>query len=396
MKKKHIYLIVVLCFLFLFQGNIVLAEETESGLTPKDVFIKQQQAINLDELDEFILEVDQDLAEYFPEFSLKELISSFKEGKLSFSPQELLQGIMRFFFREIMANLTLLGKLLIIAVICSILHNLQAAFENATISKLAYFVCYLGIITLAIGSFQMTVATGLASIERMVSLMTILLPILLVLLTAMGGLTSVALLQPFLMVFLSFMGAFTKGVIFPFIYFGAVLSIANNLSERYKVSRFAALMKQMTKVGIGLVFTLFIGVITVEGVAGAVVDGVSLRTAKFVTGAFVPVVGSMFADALDAVIGGSLLLKNAVGLTGVIVLGLIAVFPVIKILAVALIYRLAAALLQPLGDSMVAETLEDIAGSLFLVFAAVLSVAIMFFMTITIIVGTANFTIMLR
>jgi stage III sporulation protein AE len=255
---------------------------------------------------------------------------------------------------------------------------------------------FLVVITLVVSSFQTAVSTGLLAIERMATFMKLLLPVLLVLLTAMGGLTSVALLQPFLLVSLSLLVAFIQGVIFPLIFLYAVLSLVNNISEGFKVSRLAGLVNQMTKIGIGLVLTLFIGVITVEGVAGAVVDGVTLRTAKFVTGAFVPVAGSMFADALDAVVGGSLLLKNAIGLTGVLVLGAIVIFPSLKILAIALIYRLSGAIIQPLGDNLVAGALEDLAGSLFLTFAAVAATAIIFFMTIAIIVGTANLTVMLR
>ncbi len=372
----------------------VFAEDFEAA--PLSMAEQQQKNLDLRELETFLHEVDQEVQSYLPEISFTQMIESFKKGDLELSPHQIMDGIIRYFFREITANLSLLGKLLIVAVICCVLQNLQAAFEGGTIARLAYFVCFLAIITIALGSFKVAAAAGLASIDKMVTFMKLLLPVLLVLLTAMGGLISVTLLQPSLLVFLSFMSAFTQGIIFPLIYLNAVLGIVNNLSERYKVSRLSGLVKQLTKVGIGLVLTLFIGVITVEGVAGAVVDGVTLRTAKFMTGTFVPVAGSMFADALDAVIGGSLLLKNAVGLTGVLVLGAIILFPVLKILAVAIIYRLAAALLQPLGDSLIADTLEDLAGSLFLAFAAVLSVAIMFFLTITIIVGMANFTVMLR
>ena len=369
---------------------------SEDALTPQAALEQQKNALDLAELEQFIREVDREVGSYFPELSLTGMIEAFKKGELHLSPQELLKGTARSFILEVSANLDLLGKLLIIAVLCSVLLNLSSAFEQGTVAKLAYFVCLLALITVALGSFQTAVAAGFASIDRMVGFMKLLLPILLVLLTAMGGLTSVALLQPFLMVSISLMGVVTQGVIFPLIYLTALISIANTISDRFKVSRLAGLIKQVTKVGIGLVLTLFIGIITVEGVAGAVVDGVTLRTAKFMTGAFVPVAGSLFADALDAVMGGSLLLKNAIGLTGALALGAIALFPVLKILAIAIIYRLAGALLQPFGDTLIADALEDMAGSLFLVFAAVASVAIMFFVAITIIVGTANFTVMLR
>ncbi len=398
MMKRLTFVILMLCLLGpqTVRGESTAAGQEKETITPQKVITEQQQVLDLQELETFIQTVDQEINSYLPQISLQNMIESFKKGELEFSPQQLIQGIFKYFLREVTVNFALLGKLLVIAVICCILQNIQNSFEGGTVAKLAYFVCFLVVITLAVGSFRMAAEVGLASINRMVAFMKLLLPVLLVLLTAMGGITSVALLQPLLMVFLSFMCTFIQIVIFPLIYLSAVLAIANNVSESFKVSRIAGLIKQLTKVGIGLVLTVFIGVITVEGVAGAVVDGVTLRTAKFMTGAFVPVAGGMFADALDAVVGGSLLLKNAVGITGVLVLGAIVIFPVLKILAIAIIYRIASALLQPLGDSLIANTLEEMSGSLFLAFAAVLSVAIMFFLTITVIVGTANITVMLR
>ncbi len=392
------YKIVLLILLFLLPAASVGAVSTESptATTPQEIADVQKGVLDLTRLEIFLDEVDKDLGEYLPELSLETMINSLKQGKLDLATKDILSGLKRYFFHEVTLNFSLLGKLLIIAVICAVLQNMQAAFEKGTVAKLAYFVCYLAIITLAINSFHVAVAAGLSAINKMTGFMQLLLPILLVVLTAMGNLTSVALFQPFLMAFLSFLGFLTKTIIFPLIYLTVVLSIVNHISENFKVTKLTGLVKQFTKVGLGLTLTLFIGVITVEGVAGGVVDGVSLRTAKFVTGAFVPVAGSMFADALDAVIGGSILLKNVLGITGVIILALLVLFPVIKILVIALIYWVAAALIQLLGDSMLADTLDDLAGSLLLSFAAVLTVGIMFFLAITALVATANFTLMLR
>ncbi|MDX9872099.1 MAG: stage III sporulation protein AE [Clostridia bacterium] len=396
--KKFMTLIIFASFFLPIPATAATAAEADPGAGAflGSLVAEQEQNLDLRELEQFILEVDREVAPYLPELSLSHFFESLKEGEFVFSPQAFFQGIFNFFLREVTGNLHVLGKLIIIAVVCAVLSNLQLAFAGGTTAKLAYFICLMALITIALSSFHTAVATGLESIRTMTSFMKLLLPVLLVLLTAMGGLTSASLLQPFLMVFLNVMGAVTQGVIFPLIYLTAMLSIANNISEYFKVSRLAVFLRQITKAGIGLVLTLFVGVITVEGVAGAVVDGVTLRTAKYMTGAFIPVAGGMFADALDAVMGGSLLLKNAVGLTGVLVLGAIVLFPVLKILAIAVIYRLASALLQPVGSNLIADTLEDMAGSLFLAFAAVASVAIMFFLTVVIIVGAANFTVMLR
>ncbi len=394
---KKILLITILLFIFPFSALWAAeAAELNPGLTPREIAAEQENALDLEQLESFLRQIDEDVQGYLPELSLKEMLASLKEGKLNIAPGEILTGLKRFFFHEVTLNLSLLGKILVIAIICSFLQNMQAAFEKGTVAKLAYFACFLAVISLVTGSFHAAVTAGLEAIKKMVGFMQLLLPVLLVLLIAMGSLTSAALFQPFLIACLSFLGFFAEMVIFPLIYLTAVLSIVNHISERFKAAKLTGLVKQITKASIGLALTIFIGVITVEGVAGGVVDGVSLRTAKFVTGAFVPVAGSMFADALDALIGGSLLLKNALGISGVLILSVIILFPVIKMLVIALIYRIAAAMIQLLGDSMLADTLDEMAGSLLLSFAAVLSVGIMFFLAITVIVGTANFTMMLR
>ncbi len=400
MRSKVITVVLLSCFL-LFGGHSAVwgyekDREEKSTFSVLHALDKQQDALELRGLEEFIKEVDDETGSFLPDISLQGIINAFKNGEELFAPREVMKGIAGYFLYEITANLVLLGKLMVIAVVCAVLQSLQNSFAEGTVAKLAYFVCLLALITITLGSFRVAVTAGLQSVDKMVAFMKLLLPVLLVLLTAMGGITSAAILQPFLMLFLSFMAMFVQTVIFPLIYLNVVIAVANNISERFKVSRLAGLVKQLTKVGIGLVLTLFTGIISVQGVAGAVVDGVTLRTAKYMTGAFVPVAGSMFADALDAVVGGSLILKNALGVAGVLVLGMIVLFPVIKILTIAVIYRLAGAVLQPLGDTLIADTLDDLAGCLFLAFAAVAGVAIMFFLTITIIVGAASFTVMLR
>lgn len=376
--------------------NLVEARNLPSVLSPQEILEEQERCVDLGEIERFLQEVDREIGDFFPAGSLKQFIAKFAAGEIDLAPQEMFRQIIVYFWREVIMNLSLLGKLLLVAVVCAILSILQSAFEQGTVAKVAYFVCFLVVITLAAGSFKLAISTGLGVIEKMVGFMQVLMPVLLVLLTAVGGLTTVSLLQPFLMVFLSTMSIFCQNLVFPFISLTAVLGIANNLSDQFKISQLVSFFKQLTKIGIGIVLTLFIGVITVEGVAGSVIDGVTLRTAKYMTGAFVPVAGSMFADALDAVIGGSLILKNALGLGGVLVLGALVLFPVLKILALAVIYRFASALLQPLGDSLLVNTFEEMAACLFLTFAVVASVAIMFFMTLAIIVGMANFTVMLR
>lgn len=368
----------------------------ESNLTEDELIEEQISQLQLDELNEFIQQIDDDMMTYFPELSLRNIVDNIRNGELDLNIAGIFKGIGSLLFKEVVANGELLAKLIVLTVVCAILHTLLAAFDQGSTAKLAYGIAYLVLVVLAIGSFTVAMNIGREAIERMVAFMQILLPILLTLLTAMGGIASAALLHPVMILALSLLGTVITTIVLPLIYLSAVLAIVNQVTSRLQVSRLISLFKQISLGVLGVCLTIFVGVISIQGVAGAVADGVTIRTAKFMTGAFIPIVGRMFADVMEAVIGTSILLKNAVGIVGVLIIFGLTVIPAVKIIAIALIYRLAAALIQPIDESGVGECLESLAGSLIMTFAAVAAVGVMFFMAVTIIVSAGNLTVMLR
>lgn len=377
--------------------NFSYADDQNSNYLDQDQLIQEQlREIDLEQLNQFINELDDEMMDYFPQLSLQNMIEDIRKGELDISLTTILKGIGKVFLKELVANGALIGKLVVLTVICAILHTLLAAFDQGSTAKLAYTIAYLVLVVLAISSFTVAMNVGREAIERMTTFMQILLPVLLTLLTAMGGLASAALLHPVLILAISLLGTVITTVVLPLIYLSAVLTIVNQISSRLQVSRLIGLFKQVTLGIMGACITIFVGVISIQGVAGAVADGVTIRTAKFMTGAFVPIVGKMFSDVMEAVIGTSILLKNAVGIMGVLIIFTLTIIPSIKIMAIALIYRLAAAIVQPIDESGVGECLQSLAGSLILTFAAVSAVGVMFFMAVTIIVSAGNLTVMLR
>lgn len=391
-KPLLISIIFVLLF-FTFPAWVQAADKTESI---PEMVENQLEVLDVREVEKLINQIDEEIKRFIPEFSINKFMEDLKKGEINFNPQVLLSGSLKYLLKEVGANFTLMGKLVLLAVICAVLSNLQNSFEKGNIAKLAQVVCFLVLVTLAISSLHMTMEVGRAAVNRMVTFMQALMPVLLTLLAALGAFTTTAILHPFIFLTLGLLSTLFSTVIFPLIYLEAVLKIVNNISDQFKVSRLAGLIKEVNMFLLGLVFTLFIGALSLQGVGGAVADGITLRTAKYMTDAFIPVVGGMFADVLEAVVGGSLLLKNAIGIVGLVAIGFITLFPVLKIIAVVVIFKVAAALIQPLGDSNIAETIQSMSNSLIMVFASVATVALMFFLTIIIVVTTANVTVMLR
>lgn len=368
----------------------------EEVLNTSQMISEQFEMLNVGELESFIKRVDQDLNSRLSGFSLQGFLEKVRSGRLDLNLTDVFKTLLDFLFRQLFAHLALLGKLLVLGTALALLEQLQSAFEQNTVARLAHGIGVLCLLTVALSSFTLALNTGRDAIGNMVGLMHSILPVLLTLMAGMGNLTSVALMHPVVFASLNVFGALTRNIVFPLIFCAAILGIVNHISERFQVSRLAELLRDGSVVLTTLFLTLFVGILGIQGVAGAVSDGIGLRTAKFLTGAFVPVVGGILSDAVEAIMGCSLFLKNAVGILGTLTIFFMCALPGIKILSVAMIYRLAAALMEPLGAHRLGGSLMLLSGYLFVVFAGVAAVGLMFFVALTIVVGVGNFSVLLR
>ncbi|AWB46949.1 stage III sporulation protein AE [Paenibacillus sp. CAA11] len=333
---------------------------------------------------------------FFPEGRLP----TFKEMLLSqgggFSISSGLTGLLRYMWHEVLYSGHILVTIVVLTVISMMLETLQSAFEKGNVGKVAFAICYMVILVLAVNSFHSAVGYATQAITGMIDFMMAMVPLLFTLLASMGNVVTVSVTHPLVVFMVHTVGTLVHVVVFPLLFFSAILHIVSSMTDKYKLNQLANLLRTVGMGLLGVLLTVFLGVISVKGAAGSVADGVTLRTAKYLTGNFVPVIGKMFADATDTVISASILVKNSVGLVGVAIILFLCAFPAIKILTLALIYNLAAAVMQPLGDSPVVTCLETIGKSMLYVFAVLAAVGLMFFLAITIMLTAGNITVMMR
>lgn len=396
MKRRVVFAIIILTMM-LTVSNVYASDN--GGLVQKasDKLLKQQmEDLNVDELLKQIQSVNNDEDNMLPKINFKEYVLALVKGESVLNSKEILRGIVDMLLREIKNNLSLLVKLLALSIICSVLTNLRSAFSNDSVSEIAFLSCYIIIVALVISSCIDGIRIGKEAIDDMVVFMQVLFPAMMVLLAAMGGISSSAIFQPLVLGTMTSVSTIIKDVIIPLIYFSSVIALINNITNKIQISKLAKFMKQFSVVIIGVCFTIFLGIISIQGFTAAQVDGVTIRTAKFAIDSFIPIVGGYLSDAVDTVIGCSMLLKNAVGVIGLIALFVICMVPCIKIFALVFVYKLTAALVQPIADEKLVDSISEISNSFVLVLAAVISVALMFFITITIIITAGKMTVMLR
>lgn len=376
------------------QGSQEDAEAT-TPLSPQELVDSQLESLDLTELKQFWEDITNKYGGFLPE-SQKGSLYDFISGDKHFSFKEWGKGILKFAFHEFVANGKLLGSLIMLAIFSMFLQSMQNAFEKSNISKVAYAIIYMVLVIIALNSFHVAISYTNEAIGTMISFVLALIPLLLGLIAASGGIVSAAFFHPVILFLMNISGMFMQYVILPLLFLATLLSIVSTMSDQYKVTQLAGLLRNWSIGLMGLFLTVFLGVISVQGASAAVTDGVAIRTAKFITGNFIPVIGRMFTDATDTVISASVLLKNSVGIAGVAILMIIVAFPAIKILLISFIYKFAAAILQPLGGGPIITCLDIISKSVIYVFAALGIVSFMFFLSITVIVAAGNLTMMMR
>lgn len=395
--KRCLQLIFVIGFIFFWGINIVQAHtgEEETANVQEELLEKQMDQLGIEELQQYWEKVLTEYGGFLPEIQQKSLVDFMKE-KEKISIKSWLNSIMKFAFQELITNGKLLGSLILLTIFSMLLQSLHHSFERGAVSKAAYSIVFMVLIVISLNSFHVAIEYTKVAIDTMIHFMMALLPLLLTLIATSGGVISASFFHPVSIFLISTSGFVIQNIVLPLLFLSALLNIVSTLSEHHKVSQLAGLIKNVSIGLLGVLMTVFLGVISVQGATSAVSDGIALRTAKFLTGNFVPVVGRMFTDAADTVISASVLLKNTLGTVGVTVILIITLFPAVKILIISFIYKLAAALLQPLGDGPVITCLNTISKSMTSVFAALAIVSFMFFLCITIMISAGNIILMMR
>lgn len=396
-------ILLLLCFLFLWCAGIAQSavaaspSPTPSQSSPVDQWVKGQvQSLPTDGVESYWDQLMKEYGGFFPEGKTPTLMDMLTPGDNGLSLKGVMSGLVGYMWHEVLYNGKLLVTIVMISVLSMILETLQTAFERKTVSKVAYTLCYMVVLVIAVNSFNIAIGYAKDAIDRMIDFMMAMIPLLFALLASMGNIVTVSVTHPLIVFMIHTVGTMIHTLVFPLLFFSAVLHLVSALSEKYKLTQLANLLRNIGAGLLGVLLTVFLGVISVRGITSSVTDGVTIRAAKYITGNFVPVIGKMFADATDTVISASLLVKNAIGLSGVIIILFLCAFPAIKILVLALIYNVAAAVMQPLGETPIVICLQTIGKSMIYVFAALAAVSLMFFMAVTIMLTAGNLTVMMR
>lgn len=321
---------------------------------------------------------------------IKNYISTGK-GNLSFS--KICDAAFSLLFKEVKTVLSMCIIIVVIGIICSLIKNLQSAFSSESISEIAFYACYALMIIVLTRTFIISLDLAKDIITQISGFMSKLLPILVVMLGVAGGFTESATMDPIVLGTTIIIPKIYLNIILPLILITFVLQFTNNISTEPKISNLCSLVKSSVLWIQGLILTVYIGLLTVRGITASTIDAITLKTAKFTIDNFIPIVGKTFSDAIASVAGYSLIIKNAIGSVGLLVLILIILYPIIKIFLSSIILKISSSLLEPIADKRITKAVFSAGDSLILILSSVLCVSLMFFVLIAMMVSAGKFVI---
>lgn len=382
---KKIFCIVILSMLFFPQ--IVFAEES----TESEIFQEQQSEFKIKD---FLKETKKYTSNFLENIDISEIFKDATKGKID--NKKIFGKILNLLGKEAKGTLKTLISILIIVLIHSLLKSITDGLEHKEVSKIIYYVEYILIVTIIMSSFSEILDSVKNSITDLIGFSQSLIPLLITLMLYTGSITTSSVLEPILLFLIQFIANLIQNLILPVVSIIVVLIVISKISERIQITKLAKFMNTSIVWFLGIVLTLFVGVMSLEGTLTASVDGITAKTTKAAVSNLIPVVGKILGDSVDTVLGCGVVLKNAVGVVGVIVIIGICLLPIIKLATFSIMYSILSCVIEPLADEKIVKLIEEMSGIFKLLLAILCSVSVLLIIGVTLVIKISNSGMMYR
>ena len=230
----------------------------------------------------------------------------------------------------------------------------------------------------------------------LVGFINLLLPLLLTLMVYTGSIATSTILQPIILFTINFIGNIIQDMLIPIMLIIVVFAIISKISDRVQIEKISKFLKSSVVWFLGIVLTVFVGIVSLEGTLSSSVDGITAKTAKAAVSSVIPVVGKILGDVVDSVLGCGVILKNAIGIIGVIIIIGICILPIIKIGTLSIIYSLASAIVEPIADGKIVKLLDEMSGVFKILLAILCTLSVLLIIGVTLVIKISNSGMMYR
>lgn len=281
--------------------------------------------------------------------------------------------------------LTCVGIILLYA----LLNSLKSSFNNQSyehVFSVVSIICLSSAIIIPISNIIIKIA-GL--IKQVSNFLLSFIPVYMGILTASGKPISATAYSTTIIVVIQIISRISSTVLVPLLAIYMAFCLIGAASNQINVEGIAKTVKTFVTVVLTFLLTIFVGLLTIQGVVSNSADTVTMRTAKFAVSAFLPVVGAAISEALNSVQGCLGIIKSTVGGFGIVALIAAFVPSIVTILMMQLSLSLSGGVSDALGTNKVsslircANSVLSLILGITLIFAVLLIVSIGIMLTVS-------------
>lgn len=366
------------------------AEETEEeeiqGTDEREI---QEEILSRFDFDE----IDASLKELFPEERLefRSVLEDVLSGDLTLTAELFNQLIADQFTYAVRTGKDQLVHMLMIALIAAVFSNFSKVFQSRQLSEISFYALYLLMIALALNTFSAVTKWVESGIEALTSFMGVFCPLYFAAVAvAKGSVTAVAFYQ--LVLFLIYLVELLISSIFlPAIHIYMLVRVLNDLSLEGYLTKFAELIELCVSWSLKTLLACVVGINVIQGMISPAID--SVKRSILTRGAeAIPGVGDALGGMAEVAVGTAVLVKNGIGMTGALICVSLCLVPLIQVACVALLYKLAAAVIQPVSDPRITGCVETVGEGVRLLMRVVFTTGVLFLLTVAVVSAVTSST----
>lgn len=341
------------------------------------------------------LEEDEGISLMLSQTSWKNLLQDLTSGRINLTLSSVLHSLMTYLFREVLSGIKMLVTVIGLSVLTSYLVGLKDGFGSEGVSAAAFYVCYILIAGIAISTFGKAALSVKTTVNHLSVFMKTIVPVVMTALVTCGAIGSASVLEPVLITVIEVTVTVLQSLMIPFVMIATGMGMVNHLSDRFKTERLTKFIHQLIKWGLSVLLTVFVSVAGLQSIAASGADALTVRLTKFATANLIPVVGGILSESVETVMNCSVLIKNSVGVLGILCLVFLTILPLLKIGVTVLLFRFTAAVCEPVAEPKIVSCLSELANSLSVLFSILAAVTVMFVVVLTIVMHAGNTAVML-
>ena len=369
--KKIVRYVMLMVIAFLLSGIKIHAEPIKEVETikeiqignkednPKEVSKQEILSYGMELIDwQSIKDLEDELSSSLPDevsFDVKQEMENLISGKSQFSLEYILSFILKILVGEMGVFVQFGARFILIVLLCNLLQTLSASFKTKEITKVAFFVCYMVILLSVVQSFKIMIDLAMTLIDEVTRVMMVCIPILLAFMATSGLNLSAGAMAPVIISALHIMTYLMKIILLPCIVSVVVLEVMNAMSQEIKVDKLIELFYKWIKWALVTILSISMGLLGLYRLTLPGVDMTLKKATLRLSGLFLPVVGKSINETVDFVAQCAMVIKNTFAGSVMIFILTVVSIPMIKILSYIIIYEVASAVIEPIGDKKMAS-----------------------------------------